>query len=486
LSSANTANTVLLRDRDRAARFVLESLWLQRVVPVAAPTVRPVLEWAMEIASSGQPLPPLALVGDFGYIAFGSERESRLRANVTVPGLPPGLNRIWEDALLGKLYADRTFERAGDALRGYRGRDRARGLAYVVRQFMERGGIGGVDLPPGVIRELLGLSPDEVLRRGWESLSNDGPMPLVIEQMQAIVAAARRMAEVLDAEDVTALEQRTALADMGQYVAHRQILQMSRRLEEMLPRQKVRPLPGRPEVPTRVFDEDTYPVGGFTSISTRGSIESLLHSQLAYMEPVKTAEPDLFDMKFLRDELYYYSRDENQFLRRRRTFVLILDPSLVTTRFKDAELPCQRIVLVLSMLLSATRKIIDWLSSDALRIEFIFPTDGTDRPLAQEALLLETLLLEPIAAGTVAVEHLAPDDLLQHCETLAARTMCHCLAVSTTGMVLEPQGAVCAELRVDGPRPAVSQKFRGVGILEADDSVECWGRTLEYLLTLWV
>ena len=38
------------------------------------------------------------------------------------------------------------------------------------------------------------------------------------------------------------------------------------------------------EVPTRILDEDIYPVGGFTSLSNRGSIESLLHSQLAYME----------------------------------------------------------------------------------------------------------------------------------------------------------------------------------------------------------
>ena len=57
-------------------------------------------------------------------------------------------------------------------------------------------------------------------------------------------------------------------------------------------------------MPTRVLDEDQYPVGGYTSISTRGSIESLLHSQLAYMEP---ESPDLFDMKFVRDELFYYS-----------------------------------------------------------------------------------------------------------------------------------------------------------------------------------
>src|SRR4051795_2411852 len=174
------------------------------------------------------------------------------------------------------------------------------------------------------------------------------------------------MAEVLALEDVIALEQKTALLTMGEYVAHRQVVQIANRLEEGLPRHKPRPQSGRREVPTRVLDEDTYPVGGFASISTRGTVESLLHSQLAFMEPATEPRPDLFDVKFVRDELLYYSRDENQFLRRRRSFVFALLPDLTRARFKDVELPCQRIVLVLALLLTGVRKLTEWLTADAL------------------------------------------------------------------------------------------------------------------------
>src|SRR5207253_3290566 len=125
------------------------------------------------------------------------------------------------------------------------------------------------------------------------------------------------------------------------------------------------PVRGPRETPTRILDDSAYPVGGFSSISTRGGIESLLHSQLAYME--LDERPDLFDVKFLRDELLYYSRDENQFLRRRRTFVFALYPDLVQTRFKDAELPWQRCVLLLAFLIATVRKLTEWLSSDALQ-----------------------------------------------------------------------------------------------------------------------
>src|SRR5207244_10184413 len=126
------------------------------------------------------------------------------------------------------------------------------------------------------------------------------------------------------------LEHRTALDELGQRVALRQVLRAAEVLEALLPRHPVRPSGQRREVPTHILDEDTYPVGGFSSLATRGSLESLLHSQLAYMEPHE--RPDLFDVKYLRDELLYYARDENQFLRKRRSFVIALFPDLIRTR----------------------------------------------------------------------------------------------------------------------------------------------------------
>src|ERR1700737_4829173 len=103
------------------------------------------------------------------------------------------------------------------------------------------------------------------------------------------------------------------------------------------------------------------------------------------MERDKTLQPDLFYIKYLRDELYYYSRDENQFLRRRRSFLFVLQPDLRLARFKDPELPSQRIVLVLATLVAAVRRLADWLGHDALRFEFLFIQPEKERPLEEEA-----------------------------------------------------------------------------------------------------
>src|SRR4051794_5030494 len=152
-----------LRDLDAARQFVAQGLWLQRVVPPAAAGVRPALEWALEVAAGGQPLPPVGFVADLGHVLLGSDRGARPRDAAGQPGLPGGLARTYEDLVLGKVYADWTVERAGDALRRYQGRDRARGVAFVVNQFRERAEVGGVLLSPAVLKGLLDAPADEVL-----------------------------------------------------------------------------------------------------------------------------------------------------------------------------------------------------------------------------------------------------------------------------------------------------------------------------------
>lgn len=475
-----------LRDLDAARQFVAQGLWLQRVTPPAAVGVRAALEWALEVAAGGHPLPPVGFVADLGHVLLGTDRDARPASDAAgVPGLPGGLARTYEDLVLGKIYADTSVERAGDAVRRYQGRDRGRGVAFVVNQFRERAGFGGVLLSPAVIKSLLEAPADEVLSRGWEAL-NRGVQPLLVELYEALIAATRRLAEVLGPEDVFELEHGTALAELGQRVALRQVLQTAARLEAQLPKHKPRPRAGRREVPTRVLDEDTYPVGGFASISTRGSVESLLHSQLAYMEPATEPRPDLFDIKFVRDELLYYSRDENQFLRRRRSFVVVLMPDLVRARFKDVELPTQRIVLVLAALVALVRKLTEWLSVDALAFEFVFVAEGDARPLAQEEALLAMLFREAIANGTVRLARVATAATAGKVVTeRARRSLCHALAVGAGETALPADGADVGRLVVAGPRPRLSTED-GPEPAAADDAWESWQQVLERLLGRWV
>ena len=477
---------VELRDLEAARRFVAEGLWLQRAVKPNPATVKSTLEWAMEVAASGQPLPPVGFVGDLGHIALGADSEHRSKEAWHIPGWPPALIRMYEDHVLGKLYADAAFERAGDSLKKYHEKDRVKGLAYVVNRMQVRANLPGVLLPPAVIRGLLRDRSDDVLGGAWERLMRDGPSPLLVTMYEQLVAASRRMNESLSRPDISALENRSALGDLGQRVALQQIEKNTIELVAKLPTRPASPLPNRREVPTRVLDEDHYPVGGYTSISTKGSIESLLHSQLAYIEE-RDDEPDLFDVKFARDELFYYARDENQFLRRRRAFAFVMYPDLVALRFKDAELPYQRIVMLQSAILAIVEKLTEWLSADAIRFEVLFVQDGDKKPLAEEATLMALLLRDPIARGDAAIEHVASSEqALERIRSLAQQAQVHAFVAATEPLEIDLEHAVVTEVIVDGPRPQLSDGSNLAYTLDGEDALDVWRETVLRILQLWV
>jgi hypothetical protein len=204
------------------------------------------------------------------------------------------------------------------------------------------------------------------------------------------------------------------------------------------------------------------------------------------MEPATEPRPDLFDIKFVRDELLYYSRDENQFLRRRRGFVVALMPDLVRARFKDVDLPTQRIVLALAVLVVLVRKLTEWLSADALAFEFLFVAEGDVQPLAQEEALLAMLFREPIANGTVRLVRVA--NVAAAAKVVAERarrSLCHALAVGAGETGLTGGGADAARLVINGPRPRLVA-HDDAPVVAADEAWESWQQALERLLERWV
>jgi hypothetical protein len=305
-------------------------------------------------------------------------------------------------------------------------------------------------------------------------LHDEALSPVLAALYESLVAAFRRAAHLLGPEDLFELDHGTALQELGQRVALRQVLTATEALLAHLPRQPFRPLGRKQFVATHILDEDSYPVGGYSSLSTRGTVESLLYSQLAYME--KDERPDLFDVKYLRDELLYYSRDENRFLRRRRSFVFALFPDLVRARFKDEGTQWQLIILVLALIVAAVRKLTVWLGHDALLFEVCFVQDENESPLADERRLMEVILKEPLKLGTVRLTNLAKAAQVEEiCKEHARRSWCQCLTVSTEVQELSPEGAAMTRLLV-GRKP----HFQGT------DASGDWQSGLADLLQAWV
>jgi hypothetical protein len=437
----------------------------------------------------GEPLPALGFVGDLGQSALHPELATRSQRDArAVPGVPPGLLRCYEDHVVGKLLTDWTWERAGDALRRYQGRDRARGLAFTLSQVRRRLDYQCVHLSPAVVKSLLHGDPAAALSQGWESLNRRGIEPILLAQLESLAARCRFAAELLGPEDLFELEHGTALADMGQRVGLRQVLQAAEHLAATLPRHRPRPWPRRQDVPTHVLDEDVYPVGGFSSLANKGTLESLLHSQLAFIEPGDD-RPDLFDIKFVRNELLYYARDDNRFLRRRRTFVFALFDDLVATRIKDPDLPWQRGVLLLALLVIVVRLLNDWLAADALTFVIALVGDPTSS-LSEERELLEVLFRDAIARRTLDLIEGTEGVVATVCAERARRSQCDCLTIATTQRVLRGRSERLGEkaLWFDGPR-VVLEGFEEAAaelVKSGEPPLAAWELALEALLRSWL
>ena len=89
----------------------------------------------------------------------------------------------------------------------------------------------------------------------------------------------------------------------------------------------------------------------------------------------------------------------------------MLLPDLATSqrhsaRFEVAELPVQRIVLILSVLVAVVTKLTEWMGDDAIRFEVLFVPEAGRTPLAEEAALCELLVADghrPRGASTTVL-----------------------------------------------------------------------------------
>ncbi|MCP4887202.1 MAG: hypothetical protein GY904_11400 [Planctomycetaceae bacterium] len=416
-----------------ARSHLLQGLLVSRIAPMTSGRLTQALRWAKELAGQGGALPPLGFIADIGGMLTSHRDVAFAPGLPVVSGLEHTLTRRYEDYVLGKFAADQACLRAADSLLSYQGRERDQAVAYFISRLLDRvqftgTQFTGTQLSPAVIDRLLKMPAAEVLQDAWDSVDQMGLSSLIVDQLDHLVNAIQRAGDVVGPEDLFELESGTAVAPLGQRIAIRQVLQTADLLRSEIPPQRSRVNGRQSSVATHLQQVDQYPIGGFHSITNRGTFESLVRSELAYMED--TERPDLFDIKYARHELLYYSRDESLFLRRRMAFAFVLNCDLKTTRVKDDELPVQRIVLLLACLCVVVQQLTDWLGEDSLCFEFIWCSEADSDPLESERQMIEVILREQIRRGNVFQRTLGVDQWQERVEELGRTCFCQAMLVS--------------------------------------------------------
>ncbi|PRQ05517.1 hypothetical protein [Enhygromyxa salina] len=407
--------------RDNVDQWAAAGLSLQRGVPPGAELlnrVRPWLESTLELLAL---LPPLGVVADLGRLLARDPFDIAASVVLADPELRAALD-AYEEHVLGRLSADYRLEHARDALLRLEPSVRPTATAVFVEQVLgrirqaQRPGELELDSPgPSAVRRVLHRHGVELLELGAEALSDPQFAPLRRELGQVyagLARGARQCGALIGDVELYTLENLEALHSPSLRLAMAQIADSAQAIERSLPVRVRRSDASRGRTPTKVEDESAYPIGGYASIATIGGIESLVSSELIYMNPPDeraAGHVDLFDVRWAAGELLKYTRDESVHTRERRTICFALAPELDDARIKDADVPFQRIVVALGGVIAGVRKLCAWLDEAELVLRIMtigVPSragGSTSQPLRPELELARLILREYIESGVVTL-----------------------------------------------------------------------------------
>jgi hypothetical protein len=392
-----TAPTSEIRTADEVARWLAGGLRLRRM---AAATDDDPVAWLAAAAAELPSLPPPGVIADLGALLGG--------VRPAPPALPTDDSiraavRAYDDDVLGRLAADPRLDDAIAAIAHLPAGARAGAIALVAGGLVQRTGFTGVSASPAALRRALTRPADELDELGRDVLhAGDPALALLADGYAALARGARQVRELIGERELFALTHVDLIASLGRRLALAQIAEAGEALAATLPRRLRRNPQRRGDHVTKLDDDATYPVGGFTAIAPGGAtdaVEGVVSSELAYMEEDDHGEADLFDLRWVEGQLLRYTRDEGELLRRRHVITVALAADLEGARVKDRGAPWQRLVLALGLVVGLTRWLAEQLGDQALHVRVAVPPGA----LAEDAALLGLLLADELERGVASV-----------------------------------------------------------------------------------
>lgn len=389
-----------LRDAAEAAAWLAAGLALVRVGEGGGAALA--AEWPLlaEIAAERGALPPPGVALDVARLFAGGRI-----GDAPVTG-PPGLRAAasrYRDQLLGRLDASPELGPLSLAFAALPAAAARRAAAVIACRLLGRAGAPVVSLSSALLRQL-GEGGPEALAAAAAGADPEPAHALLESQYLALAAGARRCPRLLEPTDTFLAQHIEALGDLGQRVAAEHIAAARADLGAALAGVRPSRPPRVRDRTTRLREEERYPAGGFSAVSTSGSIENLVTSELIYMDE-QPGEVDLFDVRYAEGELLYYTRDDSDLVRGRRALRVALLPDLDRARIKDPGARRQRLVTALGLVAAVIDRLEAALEGDALEVRVAtVAAPGGEQPLDAERALLEIVFAESIERGVVSVE----------------------------------------------------------------------------------
>ncbi len=171
---------------------------------------------------------------------------------------------------------------------------------------------------------------------------------------------------------------------------------------------------------------------------------------------------DVFTVRYVEGELLYYTRDDSVFRRHRRVIGIALAADLDDARVKDRDMPWQRLILALGLLVAAIRWLTEQLGDHALVIRVGFPPK-----LAEERAIFALLLEGEVQRGLVIVDEASIEAAIAETATHTNTAVTDVVTVSLADAPAVPKGLRALHVNLAGRAPVL-------GSAEPDVTNDSW------------
>jgi vWA domain found in the FtsH ternary systems/N-terminal helical region fused to the FtsH ternary system vWA domain len=411
-------------------------------------------------------LPPPGMIADVAVLLGGARLPLSGPVATNEEGLRAAI-RAYDDDVLARLVTNARFDDVLAAYAHLQPGDRATATALVVGAICERAGFAGSSVSPAALRRALARPKDEREAAGRTELLGGPIAQRLADSYDRLSRSARQSRSLVDQHEVFALDHMNVLRDLGARLTADHISAAAEALERTLPRRLPANRQNRGMRDTHLADESLYPAGGFTSITPGGSnanIENLVTSELVYMED--GPETDVFTLRYVEGELLYYTRDDSVFRRHRQVIGIALGADLDDARVKDRDLPWQRLILALGLLVAAIRWLTEQLGDHALTIRIAFPPNM----LSEEREIVTLLLGGEVHRGTVVIEETSWQDLVDATAAAGSSAISDVIVMSMGPIPTIPKGLRALHVNLHGAAPTAA----AVGTTPAEPSPDSW------------
>jgi hypothetical protein len=388
-----------LLSRDALTQCLLAQAALTASGEPLSTTLPMALGWLRALWDGGDDHLPLDLVHDLGLLLLRG-RDFRF-------GVPAGTDDdpearadrlAYTDRVLGRWALDPSVQEAQVIVAGLPPAERDAAVVHALRLALGRAYAHDDDVPRGNPAHLRAM-----LTAGDALPGDRGALSARVDPAWRAWARAQRQqhlerlgaGRLLSRDALWEIEHLPDLPNESTRLALRQILAAADAVPPVSPAVLARLHSPVREVAREANTADAYPAGGFDAVSTRGTFENLMRSEVAYVGEGRTAPdaPDLFDMRFAEGELLYYTRDESPLFDARRAVTVLIDRP-AAQRTKVAALPAQTLVLVEGTALALQRDLARAFGPTGSTLALVWRTPtAADRAVAAEEMGLLRLRL---------------------------------------------------------------------------------------------